>query len=301
MTDIVALDNRWARPGRAAVTLSPLGGPVIALAAPGGRATVALQGAQVLSWVPTGWAEALWHSPVARLGTAKAVRGGIPVCWPWFGPHPTDAARPAHGFARTAKRTVSAAEVSERASRVVLALDARDTGAAAHGTDAHVTLAVTLDEGLDLELTSTARGGAPLMLTQALHTYFAVDEIARVSVTGLEGQDYIDSLDGGREKPQRGRIIFDRETDRIYLGPAPEIVIDDQGAGRRVVVRPRGSRSTVVWNPWIDKARRLGDMGESGWRRMVCVETANAGPDRIELQPGGTHVLGANLAMQGAG
>lgn len=301
MTDIVALNSRWARPGRVAIKDSPLGGPVIELSAPGGRALIALQGAQVLSWVPAGRAEALWLSPVARLGTGKAVRGGIPVCWPWFGPHPTDAARPAHGVARTAMWAVAAAEVSERASRVVLVLDTGDVGEAALGYDAHVTLAVTLDDGLDLALTTTACGAAPLTLTEALHTYFAVDEIARVSVTGLEGHDYIDSLDRGVEKPQRGRIVFDRETDRIYLGPTPEIVVDDRGMGRHIAIRPRGSRSTVVWNPWIDKARRLGDMGEGGWRRMVCVETANAGPDRIELQPGSMHVLGANLAMHDAG
>lgn len=298
MSEIDAMSSRWGRPGRIAIVTSPLGGPVIELTAPGGTATVALQGAQVLSWVPAGQSEVLWLSPVARLGTAKAPRGGIPVCWPWFGPHPTDPARPAHGFARTARWDIIAAEVGDAETRVTLALDPGAGTQARWEGRAHLTLTIALSDALDLGLTTTATGDAPLMLTQALHTYFAVSEIARVSVTGLEGHDYIDKLDGGQVKPQRGRIIFDRETDRIYLGPAPRTVVDDRGGARCMTIEPSGSRSTVVWNPWIDKARRLGDMGEHGWRTMVCVETANAGPDVIRLPPGMSHTLGVRYRVE---
>lgn len=297
-TDIDTLNGAWGRPGRVAVTASPLGGPVVSLASPGGTATVALKGAQVLSWIPAGAAEVLWLSPLARLDAAKPPRGGIPVCWPWFADHPSDPTQPAHGFVRTAPWSIVDASADATTASVTLAIDGAEAGRGRWPGAAEARLTVTLAGTFDVALETRNTAAAPLAYTQALHTYFCVGEIARATVEGLAGHDYLDKLDGYREKPQRGRIILDRETDRIYLGAAPEVAVVDQDLKRRIVIRGRGSRTTVVWNPWIDKARRLGDMGETGWQRMVCVETANAGPDIVTLDPGRSHTLGVTLELQ---
>lgn len=298
MPEIDALNGRFARSSGVAFDVSQLGGPVARLKFGGHEAVIALRGAQVLSWRPAGQDEALWLSPVARLDGEKAVRGGIPVCWPWFGPHPKDPTASAHGFVRTQMWDVVATEASAGSSRLTLAFEAGLEMIHAWRGHARLALTVDLGERLALSLATENRGTTPLELSEALHTYFAVGEIARVSVRGLEGHDYIDKLDRDLEKPQGGPILIDREVDRIYLGPAPKITIEDRSLARRIAIRSEGSGATIVWNPWIDKAARLGDMGADGWRRMLCIETANAGPRMVTLAPGARHEMSASYAFE---
>lgn len=280
---------------------SPWGGPVVRLTAPGGTAEVALQGAQLLSWQPRGEAPAIWMSPMERLGrpaaSPKPVRGGTPVCWPWFAQHPQDAAKPAHGFVRTRPWSIAAQERSgdEVGVRLSTATTAADRGL--WDGAASLEMTVTLGTGLSLALATTNKGQQAIALTQALHTYFAVGDIGDVEIEGFDGQVYIDKLDGNARKPQAGAITFAAEVDRIYDAHAGSAVIVDRGLGRRIVVSKSGSRSTVVWNPWSGKAARLGDMGPDGWRRMVCVETCNAGGDIVHVAPGARHMLIANYRI----
>ncbi len=278
---------------------SPLGGPVLRLAAKDSTAEVALQGGQVLSWQPKGHAPAIWLSPMERLGNLKPVRGGTPVCWPWFANHPTDASKPAHGFVRTRPWSCDAVETSDAGVRAFLYTSTTEGDRLLWPHAADVELAVTLGETLQLELTTRNKGTDTFALTQALHTYFAVGDIADVTVEGFDGQSYIDKLDGNARKRQAGTIAFAAEVDRIYDEHTGTAAIVDRGLQRRIEISKTGSRSTVVWNPWMTKAARLGDMGPDGWRRMVCVETCNAGEDVVQIAPGAEHAIGVEYRLSG--
>ena len=295
--DVAELNRAHARDG-IAFEVSPLGGPVARLAIGGSEAIVALQGAQVLGWRHEG-GELLWLSPLARLGTGKAVRGGIPVCWPWFGPHPDDAAKPAHGLVRTRDWAVTTTSAGGDAISITLATATRAEDQAHFPHSAEVSLTVTLGATLGLALATRNTGARPVPLTQALHTYFRVSDIANVRVEGLAGRTYVDKLDGEARKADPGAMTFAREVDRIYLGDTSAIGLAGCGAnGRRISIRSEGSASAVVWNPWTAKTIRLGDMGgPNAYRHMVCIETTNAGDDIRTLAPGECHVLSAKYQV----
>ncbi|NOT72363.1 MAG: D-hexose-6-phosphate mutarotase, partial [Hyphomicrobium sp.] len=262
-------------------------------------AVVALQGAQVLSWCAHGDAQdRLWLSPQAKLGTGKAVRGGIPVCWPWFGPHPTDTTKPAHGFVRSAPWTVAGSAASPARARLVLTFDTKDIAPELWAPRARAELEITVGETLSLALSTDNLSSAPFTLTQALHTYLAVGDIADVSVTGLEAARYVDQLDHGAVKHQSGAITIDCEVDRIYQACVNDVVVSDRNFGREIRVSKSGSQSTVIWNPWTLKAARLGDIGDTGHTRMLCVETANAGEDVVTLAPRARHRMETEISVQ---
>jgi glucose-6-phosphate 1-epimerase len=287
----------------AALEDSPLGGPVVRLTGAGGIAEVALQGAQLLTWQPQGQAPVIWLSPLQRLanppGSPKPVRGGTPVCWPWFGPHPGDAAKPAHGFVRTRMWTLDGTERSDTAVRVRLSTATTAADQALWPHIAQAMLTITLGETLHLALTTANTGGDAFTLTQALHTYFAVGDIDDVRIEGFDGLSYIDKVAAEVRKRQAGDIHFGEEVDRIYDQHPGRATIVDSGLKRRIEINKTGSRSSVVWNPWTAKAARLGDLGPHGWRRMVCVETCNAGTDIITIAPGGAHSMTAEYRVVG--
>jgi D-hexose-6-phosphate mutarotase len=137
-----------------------------------------------------------------------------------------------------------------------------------------------------------------VVIGEALHTYFHIGDIAAVRVRGLEGCDYLDKVDGGARKQQRGAIRFTGETDRVYVNTAAECVIEDERLRRRIHVAKSGSQATVVWTPWVEKADKMGDFGPDGWRGMVCVESANAAENTLTLKPGGTHTLAVEYRVE---
>lgn len=289
---IAAHQNEHGVDGRIAFRQTALG-PTVELAAAGATAVIALQGAQVLSWVPQAQTDVIWLSPETRPAVGKSLRGGAPVCWPWFGPDPEGRGRPAHGFVRGLPWTPVYSKVTDTESTVALRFRTTPAHRELWPHSAEVTLIVQLGPTLDLDLLTTNTGDAPFALTGALHTYFAVGDIGRTRIEGLDGRTYIDKVGPEARRVQHGPIEIAGEVDRIYLDPPGAIDIHDEVGGRIIRVEGRGSRSAVVWNPGIEKAAKLGDMGSEGYRRMVCVETANAADDSIGLEPGGTHVLEA--------
>ncbi|MFM9941838.1 MAG: D-hexose-6-phosphate mutarotase [Hyphomicrobiaceae bacterium] len=293
MPVIDELNSDFGRPGRIMFAMGDLGGPQAHLHAGDQSAIVALQGAQVLSW-QSGGRERLWLSPVSRLGSSKPVRGGIPVCWPWFGPATDDSSKPAHGFVRTRNWNVVQTQIAADQAKVAVTL-AFATGpehAALWPYDAKVRLTVSLDTGLSLTLETFNKGAGPLVLGEALHTYFAVSDIATTAIDGFDGTTYIDKLDRETVHQQSGPIIIAGEVDRIYLGDTGPVTLRD--GIDQIIIASKGSASTVVWNPWANKTLRLGDMGAAdAFRHMVCIETANAASDIVMLPPGGRHVLEA--------
>lgn len=283
---------------RLAFEASPLGGPVARLTHGAAQVIVALHGAQVLAWNLDG-VGLLWLSPTARIRAGKGIRGGIPVCWPWFADHATDATKPAHGFVRHRAWSVAATNATPDAVSITLATAATDADQHLWPHRAAVRLTVTLGATLSLALETTNTGPASCPLTEALHTYFRVSDIANAQVTGLDGCTYLDKLEGFTSKTQSGPIGFAGEVDRIYLGDTGAIAIHDAGSRRTLHIGGTGSRSAVVWNPWTDKTARLGDMGSpDAFRQMLCVETANAGTDVVTLMPGDTHTLGVTYRVQ---
>jgi glucose-6-phosphate 1-epimerase len=296
--DLKSLEARWGRaPG---VRFDErFGGTVAVLEAAGSTAVVAVQGAQVLSWRSAGQTDdVLWLSPVAKLGTSKAVRGGVPICWPWFGPHRSDPKRPAHGFVRTATWRVLGSAASASRARLVLAFDTATVDPAIWPHTARAEIEITVGETLTIALSTDNLGPEPFQLTEALHSYLAVGDVGQVVVTDLAGRTYIDQIDGNARRIQRGAIQFTGEVDRIYQGSPDDVVITDRSLGREIRVSKSGSSSTVVWNPGPEKAQRLGDMGEDGYRRMLCIETANAGDDAVTLVSRARHRIQTEIKVR---
>jgi glucose-6-phosphate 1-epimerase len=292
MTDFSALNARFGLSGQVVFKQDPGGLAVVEVANSQGSATIALQGAHVLIWAPRGQKPVIWLSRAAKFAPGKSIRGGVPVCWPWFGPHATVAALPAHGFARTVPwEVIGAQTLVDGATRLDFRLVQSET---ARAQWPHATLLeshITVGAALDIDLVTRNADRSAITIGAALHTYFEVSDVRQVSIRGLEGCPYLDKMDGGKRKQQTGPVTIGAETDRIYLDSSADCLIDDPGLKRRIRVRKRGSHSTVVWNPWIEKSVKMGDFGENGYLNMVCVESANAADDVVTIAPGGEHHL----------
>ncbi|MCB1097587.1 MAG: D-hexose-6-phosphate mutarotase [Verrucomicrobiae bacterium] len=274
----------------------PGGLSVAHLRCPHGSATVALHGGHVLEYTPKDQRPVLWLSDSAVFAPGKAIRGGIPVCWPWFGPHPENSEMPAHGFARNALWEVQMTHRTENTSSITLGLCDSDETRALWPYPFELTIAITLARSLTVALSAKNTGDADIVCSAALHSYFAISDISNIAITGLEGTAFRDQLDEDRIKSEQTPITFDREIDRVYRDTKAECIIDDSGWERKLHIAKSGSRSTVVWNPWIAKAARMADFGDDEYREMVCVETTNADDDTVTIAPGKTHVLTTELS-----
>jgi glucose-6-phosphate 1-epimerase len=298
-TDVSGLNQRFGIPGALYFREDPSGLIVAEVDIPDARATIALQGAHVMTWTPAGQAPVIWLSPVAKLAPGKSIRGGVPVCWPWFGPHASQPSFPAHGYARAVPWQVLACERHDDGPmRMGFRLVTGEKTVEQWPHQTPVELSLTIGKTLDIALTTQNLGPTPVTVGQALHTYFTVSDIREVTVMGLDGCPYVDKVDGGKRKQQSGPVRFEGETDRIYLDSTADCLIDDPGLDRRIRIAKTGSRSTVVWNPWIEKAERMGDLGPDGYLRMVCVESANADEDGVTIPPGGEHRLWVRYSVE---
>lgn len=274
--------------------------PFLSLANPHASARIYLHGGQVAQWRPAGHSEVLWLSARSLYQPGKPIRGGIPLCFPWFGGHPQRSDLPAHGFARITPWTVAqTSDLPDGSSRVRLSLVADSETLAAWPHDFSAELTISVGATLEVELAVTNRGPLPAPCEMALHTYFTVGDIRHTTVEGLSGCTFIDKPDQGTRKVQDGAIAFNGETDRVYLGSEATAVIRDPLLGRRISVAKRGSRSTVVWTPWIAKAAKMADFGDHEWPGMLCVETANVADDRLTLAPGATQRMATVISVNG--
>jgi glucose-6-phosphate 1-epimerase len=298
MSNAEALNERFGIPGAVAFGVGGHGALAVEVASLGGAASVACQGAQLLTWAPAGQPPVVWLSAAARFAPGKSLRGGAPVCWPWFGPHPADPSKPAHGFARNLDWTVVETARLADATRVVLGFVPGEAQCALWPHSAELSLAVSVGARLRLDLVTRNTGGEPVTLSQALHTYFHVGDVGSVRIEGLEGCEYVDRLRQDARLRQQGPVTIAGEVDRIYLGCPGDALIVDPGLGRRVRISKTGSRSYVVWNPWVEKAAKLGDLGEDGYRRMLCVETTNAWDDTVTVAPGQAFTLSTTYSVE---
>lgn len=265
-----------------------------------GEAKVQLHGAHVIHFQPAGQRPVLWMGSASWFAEGKPIRGGVPLCAPWFGPHPTDAALPAHGLVRQRSwRQVRGEELPDGRTRVELSLTANAEMLAAWPHPFIASLLVTVGATLELELSIRNTGTAPFLLGEALHTYFSVSDVRNIAISGLAGATYLDRMDNNARKQQSAApITITAQTDRLYLSEEPAVVIDDAGFARRITVRKAGSGGTVVWNPWIEKAKALADFDDNEWPGMVCIEAANAADSTVVVPPGFTHHLQQQIAVE---
>lgn len=250
-------------------------------------ALVSAQGAQLLAFQARGKDPLLWLSAQATYTPGKAIRGGIPLCFPWFGPHPTNPAKPAHGFARQREWTLAAAATTGDGIELDFQLCADAATRALWPHDFLATLRMSLGSTLSLQLSVTNTGRDNCHLSFAFHSYFPLTDCREARVEGLEGSAFINQLRPGPDREhQDGPLRFDGETDRIYLHTAGRCRLVDEVRGRVLGISAPDCRSVIAWNPGAAKTARLGDMAPDAWRGMACVETGNIGDDAITLSAG---------------
>lgn len=266
------------------------GYPVLEIQHPAAMARIALHGAHVMDWAPAGEEPVLYMSPDAVIELGKPIRGGIPICWPWFGLHATDAAKPPHGFVRTEMWKVEEVMSSGERVEVVLGLVSSDATRTMWPHDFALRLRVSVGEQLEVSLTARNLGDAPWSMTGALHSYFTVGDVTQAIIRGLHGTQFVESRLSPEKRPQRGAVKIDQEVDRIYLSDAA-VEVADPVKGRTIIIEKSGSLSTVVWNPWIEKSKRLADLPDDAYPQFLCIETTNAGEDTVTIPAGGEHQL----------
>ena len=271
----------------------------LAVTTPLAEAHIYLHGGHVTHFQPRGQAPVLFLSGRSFFASGQPIRGGVPVCFPWFAAHASRADAPAHGFART--RPWEAESLSVDGGQTVLAVLrlASDETTRAHWPHDfvlrhHIVIGERLTMMLEVENTSRE----PFAYEAALHTYLAVADARTAAVTGLENASYRDKTDGGQTKTQPPEPLrFTGETDRLFENTRAACVLHDPAGARRIRVEKSGSATTVVWNPWSERAAALKDFGDDEWPRMACIETANAGANTITLAPGAKHSMRAILAL----
>jgi glucose-6-phosphate 1-epimerase len=266
---------------------------------PEAQADVHLQGAHVTHWTPQGQHPVLFVSPISRFVPGKAIRGGVPIVWPWFGPRRAGRPGPDHGFARITDWDLESSRLHDGKVEIGLALTPNDVSRNLGYEDFRVTFRLTIGATLRMELETHNDSREELRYEEALHSYFAIADINRVSIAGLQGTTYIDQTDKFQRKQQGDEPIrIAKETDQIHLNTLGTCVLHDEVWDRRIVVEKSGSDSTVVWNPWIEKTKTLSDMRAEDWRKMLCVESANVRDNAITLAPGASHKLTVSIYVE---
>ena len=260
---------------------------------------IALQGAHIATFQPRGEEPLIWLSPRAKFAPGKSIRGGVPICWPWFGPHKNDSKLPGHGYARTVLWDVLETKALPDGSTFLrFGLVESDATRAQWPHASTVQLEATVGKALRVELVTTNTGNAAFELGEALHTYLQISDVENMTIRGLEKCEYLDKVKDFARFTQQDGIVIESEVDRVYVNTTADCVIEDKGLKRAIRIAKQGSRSTVVWNPWTEKAEKMGDFGPALHRDMVCVESGNALENIVTLKPGETHKLVATSSVE---
>jgi glucose-6-phosphate 1-epimerase len=253
------------------------------------EAKIALQGAHVFHYKQTNKPALLWLSESSFFKEGKAIRGGIPICFPWFGPHKTDASLPQHGFARTALwKVILEEEIDKATTHVQLQLTSTKESLELWAYKFDIRLDLIVSTELTVTLTISNMDTKPFEVTSALHSYFNISDIENILVEGLEGCNYVDSLTN-KIYTQRERLNISKEVDRVYFNASKIIKLHDKSQTIRLI--QKGSNSLVVWNPWIEKSKKMVDMPDNGYKTMLCLETGNIGKDKKVIMPNESHML----------
>jgi glucose-6-phosphate 1-epimerase len=289
--------RRFEIPGTAQVVDGNGGLPKVRITTPDAVGEMYLHGAHVTSWKPAGREEALFLSSQSRWEHGRAIRGGVPICFPWFGSKADDPRAPAHGFVRTKAWQLESIAQVRRAVTVSMFTETDEDTKRSWPAYFRLVHRVTFGSELSLELEVSNTGRTSLRFEEALHTYHRVGNIEKTRVRGLDKREYLDKTDSSRKKMQEGEIVIASETDRVYLNTRDEIELEDLVLNRRTRVAKENSRTTVVWNPWMQKAYSLSDFADDEWMKMICVETSNVSDFAVELAPGEQHTMKAIVGV----
>lgn len=280
---------------------SEIGGGLLAAEISNSLATasIALQGAHLMTYQPHGHEPVIWLSKYAKFASGKSIRGGVPICWPWFGAHARDTKLPGHGYARTVLwEVLKTKALPDGATFISFGLIETDSTRAQWPHPCSVKMEMTIGNTLKVELVTHNKGKQPFTLGEALHTYLSISDVAQMTIRGLEGCTYLDKVGEPASRKQNDGIVITSEVDRIYINTSADCVIEDRGLKRAIRIAKQGSNSTVVWNPWTEKADKMGDFGTDGYRGMVCVESANAAENVVSVAPGATHKLSVVYSVE---
>jgi glucose-6-phosphate 1-epimerase len=301
--NIESINEEYALQDQLSFKQLPSGIVVAEVDSPLATATISLHGGQVVNWRPKHQqAPVLWVSRLATFTPGKAIRGGVPICWPWFGNHPTNPQLPGHGYARISPWNVVATErTNDGAIRVGLVMQHTEMSLAHFPRSVRLAVHITVGKELTVELTTTNESNQDIVLTEGLHTYFKVGDVSAIQVLGLEGAQYVDLIRGNALSRQEGPIRFEGELGRIFTNSAAVCVIEDPSLARRITAQKKGSLSTAVWNPWAQAAAKMADLGADGWRDMVCVESANALEDLVTVKRSASHTHTAVYSAESVG
>ena len=261
--------------------------------------SISLYGAQITSFRPKNELDILWMSPASNFLHGKAIRGGIPVCFPWFGPHKTDPGKPQHGFGR-----LMSWEVAETAhwpsgeTFIRLELLSSDFTRSYWPHSFVAEMIIVAGKALTATLKVTNTSSVPFDYSCALHTYYNISAIEKISISGLEGAGYYRHDEAGEFIQDSSTLLINEMVDRHYYDTVETCVISDPVYNRKIHVAKAGSSVTTVWNPWIENCTKIGDMPDDGYKTFVCIEAVNSFGNTIVLNPGESHETSAIIGLE---
>jgi glucose-6-phosphate 1-epimerase len=294
---IAELNEKFRLPGLAEIVAGNAGLPKVVITTAVAAAEIYLHGAQVTSYTPNGGEDVLFLSEYSRWEDGKAIRGGIPICFPWFRGKADNPKAPAHGVVRTKSWELVSIEKFAEGLVVTLATENDDTGRKWWPQNFRVVHRITVDTSLKLELTVTNTSATPMRFEEALHAYHHVGDVHQARVVGLHGVHFLDNMDGNREKVQEGDVSFSKATDNAYLNTRGTLELVDPVLKRRIRIEKKHSETTVVWNPWQESAAALADLGNNEWTSFACVEASNILSGAVVLEPGQVHTITASISV----
>jgi glucose-6-phosphate 1-epimerase len=294
----VELDRQFGIPGVVKVCEGNGALPRVQITGPFGAGEVYLHGAQVTSWKPVGHDEVLFMSTKSRWEEGQAIRGGIPICFPWFRAKADNPQAPAHGLVRTKSWEIESIVENESGVAVSLCTGSDERTRRWWPGEFRLIHRVTFGSELRLELVCINTGTTPSRFEEALHTYNRVANVHEVRLRGLDSVRYLDNMDSNKEKMERGDIAIAAPTDDAYRNAQSPVDLLDPSAKRRIRLRKEHSLNTVVWNPWSEGAARLQDLGDGEWKQFLCVEAANILDAAATVAPGQEHMMAAVLTVE---
>ena len=298
---IEELDGRFAIAGIAHAVPGQGGLPKVRITTAQAEGEMYLHGAQVTSWKPAGAEEVIFLSHHAQWHEGIAIRGGIPICFPWFRAKAGDPKAPSHGLVRTKAWSLESITSEGDSVTVVMATVSDDDTRKWWPADFRLVHRATFGPELKLELTVTNTGPASLRFEEALHTYHRVGHVGNVRIRGLDGIAYLDNTESNREKTQHGDVVITKPTDSAYLNTPSAVELADDELKRRIRTAKENSFTTVVWNPWREGAKSLSDLGNDEWQQMVCVEASNILGFAVDLAPAQQHTMRATIRVADLG
>ena len=296
--DIAQLTEHFAIPGVLAFEQTPTGLIYAAVTTPQATARVYIQGAHLAHWQPAGQQPVIFVSRKSELAPSKAIRGGVPIAFPWFANRHDGKTGPSHGFARIQPWTLAFAALAGEDLHLTFTLGANDISRGLGFDRFHLAYQLSIGRTLTLQLTVANDADTPLVFEEALHTYYAVADVHEATVTGLDGVTYLDKTDNFQPKVQHGPVTITGPTDRVYQNTTATCMLHDAAGKRRITIAKKNSNTTVVWNPWESGAAKLPDMEDTEWHEFLCVETVNAAANTVTLAPGGSHTMQLHVTVE---